>query len=307
MRPVRVLSVYFAIVFLGGALLAPALYHLAQVCGGVLPVIQSLAAKPFPRYVNRSVLILALIGLGPFLRAADLCSWRALGLDRRSDAGFQAAWGFVLGFISLACIVFLALATGARQATPGHGAAAVLAHLFKAGLTALIVAPLEELFFRGALFGTLRKTFHWAMALVLSSMIYALLHFLERADYSGTINWASGFTVLRDMVAGFADFGKVVPGFLNLTLIGMILGLAYQRLGSLYFSIGLHGGWIFWVRTYGFVTQDGPRALTWFFGTGKLINGWLAFLILIGFFSLLRRLMVPEDPHVGWKERRLFS
>ena len=56
------------------------------------------------------------------------------------------------------------------------------------------------------------------------------------------------------MLAGFADFHALVPGFFSLTLAGILLGLAYQRTGNLYFSIGLHAGWIFWLKTYGAFT-----------------------------------------------------
>ena len=78
------------------------------------------------------------------------------------------------------------------------------------------------------------------------------------------------------MLGGFADFHALVPGFFNLTLAGILLGLAYQRTGNLYFSIGLHAGWIFWLKTYGAFTTGAPHAATWFWGTGKMIDGWLA-------------------------------
>ena len=78
------------------------------------------------------------------------------------------------------------------------------------------------------------------------------------------------------MLGGFADFHALVPGFFSLTLAGILLGLAYQRTGNLYFSIGLHAGWIFWLKTYGAFTTSAPHAATWFWGTGKMIDGWLA-------------------------------
>jgi uncharacterized protein len=97
-----------------------------------------------------------------------------------------------------------------------------------------------------------------------------------------------------------------VPGLLNLTLVGMILGLAYQRSGSLYFSIGLHAGWIFWLKTYGFLTEEANPSLSWFYGTSALINGWLAAIILTVVLVVLSRFMVYDSPQSGWKERGLF-
>jgi membrane protease YdiL (CAAX protease family) len=307
MRPVRVVSVYFLVVFMGGALLAPWIYHLVHVTSSLVPSLQGLASKPFPRYVNRCFLILGLAGLLPVLRAVDLQSWRAIGLPHRPKAFPQIAWGFLLGLGSLACVVMLALASGARHWAPAHNAWSVASYLAKSGLTALLVAPLEEIFFRGALFGALRKTFHWTMALVLSSAVYALLHFLERPESPGQVAWSSGLAVLLGMLGGFADAGKFIPAFFNLTLVGMILGLGYQRLGSLHFSIGLHAGWIFWLKSYSFLTEGSAGNAVWLFGTGRLIDGWLVCGILALILAGLNWALHPDPVHTGWKERQMLS
>jgi uncharacterized protein len=82
------------------------------------------------------------------------------------------------------------------------------------------------------------------------------------------------------MMRGFANWEQIVPGFFNLTLAGALLALAYQRTGNLYFSIGLHAGWIFWLKSYGALTTDVPNANAWLWGTGKMIDGWLALVVL---------------------------
>jgi CAAX protease family protein len=66
--------------------------------------------------------------------------------------------------------------------------------------------------------------------------------------------------------------------------------LAYQRSGNLYFSVGLHAGWIFWLKSYGFLTNPGVAGNAWFWGSRKLIDGWLAFLVLSGTLWLAWRL-----------------
>jgi membrane protease YdiL (CAAX protease family) len=75
---------------------------------------------------------------------------------------------------------------------------------------------------------------------------------------------------------------------------GILLGLAYQRTGNLYFSIGIHAGWIFCLKLYGTLTADLPHAGSWFWGTGKLIDGWLAFLVLVA--ALLVFKFLPLTP-----------
>ena len=77
MRLLRALVIYIVVVFIGGALLAPWLYWLAQTGAHSFPQI---AGAPFHRFVDRSLLLLALAGLWPLLRALGATSWRETGL-----------------------------------------------------------------------------------------------------------------------------------------------------------------------------------------------------------------------------------
>jgi uncharacterized protein len=307
MRPVRAVCIYFIFVFAGGAIVAPWLHALVQAASQIVPGFEGLAAKPFPRYVSRSMLAFALLGLWPLGQAVGLKSFRDVGLVRRPDGLSQIGRGFLLGFISLASLAFILLVMGARVPEPGQSMTAVLVRIFKAGLAAMLVAPLEEVLFRGVLFGALRKTFHWTLALVLSSAIYAALHFFERVGDIGRVDWSSGFVVLFRMLSGFGELEKVMPGLLNLTIAGIILGLAYKRSGTLHYSIGLHAGWIIWLKTFGFITKETESEYGWLLGSGKLIDSWIAFGVLATILLLLSRLVPQENIQTGWKERRLFS
>ena len=77
MRAARSLLIYFIIVFVGGALLAPWLYWLVQE---ISPQ-SSLAGHPFHRYLDRALLGLALIGLWPLVRSCGINSWKAIGFE----------------------------------------------------------------------------------------------------------------------------------------------------------------------------------------------------------------------------------
>ena len=77
------------------------------------------------------------------------------------------------------------------------------------------------------------------------------------------------------------DVRTLFPALLSLSLAGVILGLAYQWTGDLSASIGIHAGWIFWLKFYGFATRRAPDVDPWFWGTGKLVDGWLAFVALV--------------------------
>ena len=276
MRPLRSLLVFLVVVFAGGALLAPLLY---KTIHAIAPE-SAWAHNPFHRYVDRALLILALAGIWPLLRSLGATRLGEVGLVSVRGNGKKILKGFLLGFVSLAMIAGIVIAAGGRHFKTDLSAGQWMGSLAGAAGTAVAVAFLEELLFRGAIFGALRKTWYWPFALLLSSMVYAIVHFLQSADIDGPIGWGSGFEVLPRMLAGFGNMHSVIPGFINLTLVGMMLGYAYQRTGNLLFSIGLHGGWIFWVKFYGLATDASAGTTTWLWGTNKLVDGWLALAVL---------------------------
>jgi membrane protease YdiL (CAAX protease family) len=296
-RPVRALALYLLAVFAGGALLAPWLYHAVRALAESVPALESVARMPFARYVNRALMLTALVGLPLYVRAAGIRTWRDAGVPRGGMRWKAFGAAFALGFASLAAVCLVALAAGGRELkprSPGELAGQFLGVL----ATALIVAVIEELLFRGAIFGGLKRAMRWPAALALSSAVYAIVHFMGRPENPPTVDWLSGLRVLPTMLAGMTEVRTLVPAFLSLTLAGVILGLAYQWTGDLSASIGIHAGWIFWLKFYGFATAAAEGADQWFWGTRKLVDGWLAFVALVvvlGAVLLLRRRRIPAS------------
>jgi membrane protease YdiL (CAAX protease family) len=231
----------------------------------------------------------------PLIRAFGARSVGELGLVKPGEHWGKLLGGVALGFVSLAVIVGVCIGAGVRvwgYDLDGPGLAKIL---LEAALAGVAVSVIEELLFRGAIFGAFRKVMHWSVAALISSSIYAILHFLKRVDDMAADHWYSGLVVLGHMFSGFANWQEVIPGFFNLTLAGMLLALAYQKSGNLWFSIGLHGGWIFWRRAYGALT-DQPRVdgvavasspYEWFYGTKTMTDGWLAALVLLAALVIL--------------------
>jgi hypothetical protein len=116
--------------------------------------------------------------------------------------------------------------------------------------------------------------------LLASSAVYAILHFFQPATVDPPVTWASGLALLPRMMSGLGALDQLIPAFLTLMLAGVMLAVVFQRTGSLYGSIGLHAGWIFWLKTYGFFTTGQWGASTVFWGSSKLLDGWLALLVL---------------------------
>jgi membrane protease YdiL (CAAX protease family) len=271
MRPARALLGFLIFVFLGAALVAPWVYHGLNAIG--------FSGIPFRRVVDRCLLVLALGALWPFVRRLGVRSASELGLKIYPRLGRDLAIGVLIGTTLLFIAMGLSLAVGASV---WHGARSGLPKQIAAALlTAFIVAVLEEILFRGAIYTALARVAGATFGLFVSGALYAILHFFARPQNPDAVTWNSGFIVLGRMLNGFTDFHQVIPGFFSLTLLGIILTLAFRRTGALFMSMGIHAAVVFWVKLYGFAVDSNAAANTWFWGTGKLIDGWFCFILLV--------------------------
>ena len=299
MRAAGLLLCYVVGVFAGGALLAPWLFQLAQWAAGEFSALQGLASQPFHRYVNRSLLVTALAGLWPLLRALNLGDRRALGLVNPLTARRPLALGLALGFGSLLLAAVLMALAGGRSFNLSLAMPVLLKLLVGATLSAAAVALLEEFVFRAVVFGALRRVWPLWAALLASAALYSVVHFLARVEHVGPIVWDSGLALLPRMMSGLATPEALVPAALTLLLGGVALGLAYQRTGNLWFAIGLHAGWVFWLKVFKTVTTPGTTAASACWGTEKLLDGWLACLVMAAVLVVVSRLPQAPPKHSG--------
>lgn len=285
---------FFCVVFIGGALIAPRLYTAVQFLEQAIPGMSWLANLPFHRFVNYCLILVALLALPSFLKALGIQSASALGFKwgfRHWVEGFQ---GFAWGFVALAFGATLLVSLQVSVLDLNHDTSAWMRHLRSAALTALAVAVIEELIFRGALFGGMRGSHRFWSAALVSAAFYALLHFLERPEYHHSIHWNSGLAVVAQMMRGFTDLNALFPMFLNLTLLGILLALVFERTGAIHFSIGLHLSLIFWLKTFSFLTNPAADSNSSFWGSDKLGDGWITGIVLFLVFLLIERTLPPH-------------
>jgi membrane protease YdiL (CAAX protease family) len=110
----------------------------------------------------------------------------------------------------------------------------------------LLVAVLEESFFRGALQGSLqgRGGRHWALFAV--PFFYSAVHFLGRSTGVPTdaVSAWSGFAVWQGLFATLARPLPILDAFAALYCVGLLLALVRLRWGDLAGCIGLHAGFV---------------------------------------------------------------
>ena len=239
LRSARVILFYALAVCVLGAVVAPWAYGLIH---------PHWSTVPFRRVFDRALLVVALAGLWPMLRAAGVRSWSDLGYARTPTGWKQVVVGFGIGLISLGvCAVLLRQFSGWKTNYVGNLA------------SALAVGIIEETFFRGGIYGGLRRGGSVGGAVAVSSILYAVLHFCKPTE-PAAVNWSTGFTHLGLV---FQNFGAQVNwcGLVTLILVGVVLALAFEWTQALYLSIGLHTGWVFAIKTVGAPLRD--NALLW--------------------------------------------
>ena len=297
MRAAGLLLCYLAGVFLVGALLAPWLFQAGQWAGTGFAPLKGLASQPFHRYVNRSLLAAAVLGLWPLLWMLNLGGRSALGLTNPLAARRELGLGLALGFGSLLLAVVIQTAGGTRSFHLGQPPTVLLGLLATATSAALAVALLEETVFRGVVFGALRRNWPLWVALGASSAIYSAVHFFARVEHTGPVGWDAGLALLPRMMRGMTAPENFLPA-LTLAVAGTALGLARERTGNLWFAVGLHAGWVFWLKVFKTVTVSTGTANA-FWGTERLLDGWLACLVMVGVLAVVARLPRREQTAAG--------
>lgn len=177
-------------------------------------------------FVIRSFILFlppALVGWGCGYVLEDL-PWRALGWALHGSWARDLLKGLLVGAASLCVAAAIGAALGGvRFSIPARpDAFATASTLVSSGLIFMLGAAAEEMTFRGYPLQTAMRSWPLLVALVPTSIPFALVHL---------------------------DNPHVVPGFTaaNTALAGAMLAFAYWRTRSLWFPFGVHWGWN-WVQ-----------------------------------------------------------
>ena len=242
-----------------GALLAPGLYAAGQwvLQQGLVPELRPFG---FEKYLNRAVMVTALLGLWPLLRWLRVRRWRDLGLVRNRHKFWHGACGLVLGAGGLGLVAWLLLRFEQLEAHRGWAMRDWLGAL----LAAVAVGFLEEAFFRGAILGVLRRRLPMAGATVAMSLFFASLHFLRSDPTLGRVDdphfW-SGLILLPRLFWQFGRIELIAGTWLTLFLMSCLLAYTVWRTRSLAFCIGLHAGWVFALKLVTAVTHTSQPSI----------------------------------------------
>jgi len=131
---------------------------------------------------------------------------------------------------------------------------------------ALLIALLEESFFRVLLYNRLRRSSGILVCVLSVAAIYAVTHFLSARDEFDYDKYSlgAGFPYMQ-LAFERLFYRSVARATLGLFIVGCVLSFAYERYRSIYLCIGLHAGWIMALKMSlycTFVVHDGfPEGL----------------------------------------------
>jgi membrane protease YdiL (CAAX protease family) len=249
------------------------------------------------RVMSRLAQIFILFGIWPLLRRLRLVDSEALGYGVSGPVLRRAVgWGWVQGVAILLALVLALLALEIRVPDPNLADwSTILGKVAQALIGGLLIGVLEETFFRGALYTAIRRREGLASALVWSSLLYAVLHFMKPGALPEGMAF-DGAGSLWMFTQVFVDVfqWKHLDSLVALFVVGLFLALVRERTGHIGWCIGLHAGWVFVFQTTRRVTDGNESSgLAFLVGGYDGTIGWLAALwiglLALGYWMWSRR------------------
>jgi membrane protease YdiL (CAAX protease family) len=254
---------------------------------------------PFPRIFDRTVMATLFIAMLFAARDLNLASLLSRGFKQPVTSSIaRAIRGFVVAMCSIAILFALAFAVGGGGVGDHETAAALIPKYL---LSALAIAFIEEAFFRAFLLGGMRADFGNRVALISSAAIYAVAHLVRSPARFYVIGYepTAGLITLAHSIDQFTDPATAIPTLIGLFLLGIVLGEAYILTGSVYFSIGLHSGFVLGAKLWPKIVLNRAAIPWWVAGGGAIpmIGGAAAWLIATAIFLTLRPIAdAPRTP-----------
>jgi uncharacterized protein len=251
---------------------------------------------PFHRVVSRLWQLTLLV--------AFLLAMKRLRLRGRADWGYglprpaflrQFAAGLGIGVATMLPMSIAMHVLGIHELRPGFDIPLLAGAVAEGAAIGLVVAIIEETFFRGLMYRAVERESGFAAAAWCTALIYASIHFFARVKIPAEdVGWDSGFQLLAGSLANLARPLTIIDSFLTLTLVGLMLALVRRHTGAIAACIGLHMGWVWVIKTTLAVGREvEPSPLSFLVSrfdgyTGWLVAAWALLLVVVARRAILR-------------------
>ncbi len=204
------------------------------------------------KLISKLTLVMLILCIFPVRKFLNL-EWAELGFVNPRRFIQQIGIGLLLGIASLLPILLILYALDIhvwdtqREWTWGKATSRVLIALF----LALLISFAEEPLFRGTLLTGLRRKMSAVLAIGVSSLYYAALHFLKgKTDVPyHEITFLTGFELMAEAFANWLN-PEIVSALFSLFIVGVFLAIIRtefkQTMGV---CVGCHAAWVWQIKT----------------------------------------------------------
>ncbi len=246
-------------------------------------IANSIFTSPFRRVNDRLVLLLVLGLLIPAYRMSGLRGRADFGIPKRADWARLFGTGLVVAVASMLLVYLIGLFAGVYGAVEVGGD--IVSQLLKIVIGMLLIGVIEEILFRGFILTALRKSLGPVTAVLLSSALFAAVHFIKPAEPEITDRWYSGFLLFSNLFAEASD--TFWPEVCTLFCMGTVLATLSYWTRSVYITIGLHAGWVWIMMLFRLFTENQGR-LVWLYGPGEWISkGWVGPIMALAVWAVV--------------------
>jgi len=281
----------FAGILLLSAALAPLFYAFFQ----------TFHPYKFERIFQRIVMILSLVAVACFVRVKKetLVSYGAIW--KATSLGLFGK-GFGVAVLLLGTVGALRVLSGQAVFAPDSFSWGGWIAKFAMALgTGLLIGAMEEFFFRGFVFRSLMHLLKSRvfLSVLITTSFYAIIHFIgmKKIFVDSTPNFIDGLRLIGAPFLSLAQWPKFWPEAVGLFLFGLALNGAAYRSGSLYPSIGLHAGCVFFVKLDDSFLQF-HSGWTLFWGSKILYDGLMGWCFL-GTLALILWIVLKPSGSTG--------
>ena len=285
MRAIIYFSIFVILTFVIGAILA---YPLKLLLDPFFDL-------AFRKYLNYATLISGVITCFIYLKLNNLLSFNAFGFSGKSNKFLIGLFsGFFYGLSIMLIIEIILLLLKIHEFDPYRviWLFSNLSFLYKALVTALLIALLEELIFRGAFFSGLYKESGAFIAVLFTSLVYAAVHFVRYPDLiiETNIGWLTGIEMMLDAFRRFQEWA-IADYFLTLFIFGVLLGLLRLKHKNIAACIGMHTGIVMLIKIADYFTNRTDNTeFNYLVSPYNSTFGWLSFsvILLFTFFYFIK-------------------
>ena len=257
------------------------------------PIIFPFLPYKFERVFNRLVMIGSLIAVVCFVRIRRETLERLGLIWHGKQSLYFLIEAFVAGVVTLGVLSAVKIYLGQGVWAPQvFSALSITLKVLELIATGLLIGVVEEFFFRGFVFTSFRNNLGWGVvaSVIVTNVFYSLLHFVsfEKPFIGPEPTFFDSLKLVAMPFAAILKLPSFWPAALGLFLFGVVLNLLLINSKSLYPSIGLHAGCVFFIKLDGLFTNFSNDSVL-LLSSSKMYDGVLGWIFLLGMGGLLAR------------------